>query len=149
VEASRPRCKRCGGDVPHRDRVYCDDCLPHYRREQYDAYAKAGVSGLAALRHVGSDPSHGGDAGKRRGATQSKQQQERREWEAANQGARFDPQSFRREILPRIQGVPLSELARATGLSLLYASQVRRGIRIPHRRHWLALSSAVSSAVEP
>jgi CRISPR-associated endonuclease Cas1 len=131
-----PRCKRCGGPLPHRERVYCDGCLPDYRREQYDAYAKAGVSGLSSLRDAGADPSHGGDAGKRRGATQSRQQRERREWEAANPGASFDPESFTREILPRIQGVPLSELARMTGLSLLYVSQIRRGVKVPHPRHW-------------
>jgi CRISPR-associated endonuclease Cas1 len=139
-----PRCKRCGGSLPHRDRVYCDGCLPLYRREQYSAYAKAGVSGLAARRDAGSDPSHGGDAGKRRGATQSRQQRERREWAAANPGASPNPELFRREILPGIQAVPLSELARATGLSLLYVSQIRRGRRIPHPRHWPSLALLLS-----
>jgi CRISPR-associated endonuclease Cas1 len=136
------RCKRCGGRLPHRDRVYCDDCLPLYRRDQYDAYAQAGVRGLAALRDAGADPSHGGDAGKRRGATQSRQQRERREWEAANPGASADPETFRREILPGTQGVPLSELAQATGLSLMYVSQIRRGIKTPHPKHWGALREA-------
>jgi CRISPR-associated endonuclease Cas1 len=141
-----PRCKRCGGHVPHRDRVYCDDCLPHFRREQYSAYAKAGVSGLAALRGAGVDPSHGGDAGKRRGATQSGQQRERRKWESANPVAPSDPEWFRQEILPRIQGVALSELADGTGLSLVYVSQVRRGLRVPHRRHWSALLAVSESS---
>jgi CRISPR-associated endonuclease Cas1 len=144
LSRSEPRCKRCGGQLPHRDRVYCDDCLPHYRREQYDAYAKAGVRGLAALRHAGADPSHGGDASKRRGATQSRQQRERREWNAAESGASFDPESFRREILPRIQGVPLLELARMSGLSLPYVSQIRRGLRVPHPRHWPSLRAEES-----
>jgi CRISPR-associated endonuclease Cas1 len=30
------RCHRCGGEVPHRRRVYCDDCLPHFQREQLE-----------------------------------------------------------------------------------------------------------------
>src|SRR5262249_55303226 len=34
---------------------------------------------------------------------------------------------FGREILPLIQNVPLSQLVKATGLSLRYVSQIRRG----------------------
>jgi pimeloyl-ACP methyl ester carboxylesterase len=116
-------------------------------RGRFRSRSKAGVSRLAALRVAGADPSHRGDAGKRRGATQSRQQRERREWEAANPRASSDPESFTREILPGIQGVPLSELATATGLSLLYVSQIRRGVRVPHRRHWAALVAA--STVHP
>jgi ribosomal protein L37E len=29
-----PTCRRCGGEVPRRDRVYCDECLPEIRRKQ-------------------------------------------------------------------------------------------------------------------
>jgi hypothetical protein len=119
--------------------------LPHYRREQYDADGKAGIRGLAALRDAGSDPSHGGDAGKRRGATQTVRQRERLEWDAANPDTPRDPETFRRAILPRIQRVPLSELASATGLSLIYLSQIRRGMMVPHRRHWVALSSVAAT----
>jgi hypothetical protein len=39
---------------------------------------------------------------------------------------------------PLIQGVPLSRLQRATGLSLRYVSLIRRGERTPHPRHWQA-----------
>jgi CRISPR-associated endonuclease Cas1 len=138
------RCKRCGGDLSHRGRVYCDDCLPHYQREQYSAFSRAGVAELGALREAGFDPSHGGAAARRRGSTQSRQQRQRLEWEAANPGAPGDPETFRREVLLGIQGVPLSELARATGLSPMYLSRIRRGEKVPHPRHWSALR-AVSS----
>ena len=30
----KPVCRRCGGEVPRRDRVYCDPCLPEIRRQQ-------------------------------------------------------------------------------------------------------------------
>jgi hypothetical protein len=32
--------------------------------------------------------------------------------------------------------VPLSRLAKATGLSLRYCALIRRGERMPHPRHW-------------
>lgn len=47
-----------------------------------------------------------------------------------------------RDTLPPIQRVPLSQLQRATGLSLRYVSLIRRGERTPHPRHWQALIGA-------
>jgi hypothetical protein len=38
-----------------------------------------------------------------------------------------------------IQALPLSDLVRATGLTPGYLSKVRRGEKVPHSRHWLAL----------
>src|SRR5262249_54091333 len=34
------------------------------------------------------------------------------------------------------------ELMRATGLSLRYVSQIRRGEKVPHPRHWTSILSA-------
>jgi hypothetical protein len=45
------------------------------------------------------------------------------------------------DTLPLIQNVPLSRLAKATGLSLRYVSQIRRGEKVPHPRHWNAFRS--------
>jgi hypothetical protein len=49
---------------------------------------------------------------------------------------------FEREILPLIREVPLSCLVGATGLSLRYVSQIRRGERVPHPKHWQGLRAA-------
>jgi CRISPR-associated endonuclease Cas1 len=136
------RCKRCGGELPHRDRVFCDGCLPHYQRDQYTNYARAGVAQLTARRAAGADPSHGGEAGAKRGATQSRRRRELRAWTALNEALSTDVSAFEREILPLIQEVPLSVLMEATGLSLPYVSQIRRGKATPHPRHWSALRSA-------
>jgi hypothetical protein len=59
-------------------------------------------------------------------------------------GKLTDLSAFQRDILPLIQGVPLSRLQRATGLSLRFVSLIRRGERTPHPRHWQAFRSAVS-----
>ena len=63
--------------------------------------------------------------------------------EAARWDAEHDPPDeaeFTNGILPALQGVPLSKMVQATGLSLRYCSQIRRG-RVPHGRHWSALRS--------
>ncbi|MDP9369369.1 MAG: hypothetical protein M3Q03_14030 [Chloroflexota bacterium] len=55
----------------------------------------------------------------------------------ADQG---DAEVFRREVLPKLQGVPLGVMAKATGLSEGYCSFIRRGEKVPHRRHWASLA---------
>jgi hypothetical protein len=122
--------------VPRRDRTYCDDCLPHYQRDRYDAFIAAGRETFARRRDAGVDPSHGGVAGERRGATMARRKREEREWKAAHGRTIADPGLFAREILPTIRALPLSDLVRATGLTHGYMSKVRRGEKVPHPRHW-------------
>ena len=96
---------------------------------------------LATLAAQGADPTHGGEAAERRGQTIGDRKQAIREWER-QYGKIVDLTLFEREILPLIRDVPLSRLVKATGLSLRYCSQIRRGEKVPHPRHWEALQSA-------
>jgi CRISPR-associated endonuclease Cas1 len=50
-----------------------------------------------------------------------------------------DDRDFKRDILPELQGVTLRRIMEATGLSKRFASQIRNGLAVPHRRHWDAL----------
>ena len=61
----------------------------------------------------------------------------------ANVGAVYDPELFGREILPRLQGVRLSEIMAAAGMSKPFASAVRRGRYTPHVSTWAALAELV------
>jgi hypothetical protein len=54
-------------------------------------------------------------------------------------GKLVDLSALQHEIPPLIQGVPLSRLQKATGLSLRYVSLIRRGERTPHPGHWQRL----------
>jgi CRISPR-associated endonuclease Cas1 len=58
-----------------------------------------------------------------------------RDWRGA-----ADDRDFKRDILPRLQGVTLRRIMEATGLSKRFASQIRNGLAVPHHRHWEALS---------
>jgi len=135
-------CKRCGGAVPRRSRVYCDDCLPHYQRDQYaEAFHGSGLQAIEERKQEGTDPTHGDAAGQRRAASNVQRKREVRAWEE-RYGKLTDLSAFEREILPLLQPVPLSDLQRATGLSLRYVSLIRRGLKTPHPRHWQALMGA-------
>jgi CRISPR-associated endonuclease Cas1 len=136
-------CRRCGGPLPRRDRVYCDDCLPHYQREQYErAFRGSGLAAIEQKKAAGNDPTHGATAAVRRAGANVTRKREEREWDEQH-GKLVDLSAFQRDILPQIQNIPLSQLQRATGLSLRYVSLIRRGERVPHPRHWQALLAAV------
>ena len=142
--ARSPACKRCDGPVPRRDRTYCDDCLPHYQREQYQqAFHGSGLTAIEEKKAVGADPTHGATAAVRRADTNVTRKREAREWDERH-GKLVDLSAFQRDILPLIREIPLSRLQQATGLSLRYVSLIRRGERTPHPRHWQALLSAGS-----
>jgi len=141
-------CKRCGGQLPHRDRTYCDSCLPHFQHDHYRALAATAHTHAQEQREQGIDPSHGGSAAARRSASQAQRHVELRDWQASDGDLPADPEWFRREILPQLHDVSLTVLARATGLTPGYLSQVRRGLKTPHPRHWAKLASVLDHGRE-
>jgi hypothetical protein len=62
-----------------------------------------------------------------------------------------DPELFRREILPRLAQVKLSEIAEAAGCSKASASDIRRGKWTPHVSTWVALTQlgCISASANP
>jgi CRISPR-associated endonuclease Cas1 len=144
-----PECHRCGGPVPRRSRTYCDDCLPHYQREQYaHAFHGSGLAAIEERKASDGDPTHGAEAAARRATTNIIRKRQARDWDEAH-GKLVDLSAFQRDILPLIQDVPLSRLQRATGLSLRYVSLIRRGERTPHLRHWHRLLEAAKGIDVP
>ena len=134
--AKPPRtCQRCGGELPHRDRRVCDPCLAETQAEQFEAFSGTGLAAQERLKLEGRDPTHGGQAARKRGQVTADRKREIADWEA-RYGQLVDLSAFEREILPLILEVPLSRLVKATGLSLRYVSQIRRGHRVPHPKHW-------------
>jgi hypothetical protein len=60
-----------------------------------------------------------------------------------NPDAVYDPELFRREILPRLRTAPLAEIMEAAGSCKASASDYRRGKRTPHVSTWPALAKVV------
>jgi hypothetical protein len=65
------------------------------------------------------------------------------EWEQVNPDTVYDPELFRRGILPRLGTLPLAEIMEAAGCSKASASDYRRGKRTPHVSTWKALAELV------
>jgi CRISPR-associated endonuclease Cas1 len=135
-------CLMCGVVLDRADRDYCDDCLPEYRVEQVaQTFARAGTVALAKRRAVGIDPAHGGDAGWKRGRRNAEHIAAVAQWEQEHGVDKAsDHDTFARDILPRLEGVSLRDIANATGLSEGYCSFIRNGRKTPHRRHWKVLA---------
>lgn len=81
----------------------------------------------------------------KRGLANRSHQKAVHEWNQANE--QLPKSLFTDQILPTLQSVPLSDMAEATGLSLGYCSFIRRGLKVPHPRHWSALAAMVKSQV--
>jgi CRISPR-associated protein Cas1 len=78
---------------------------------------------------------------RRRGRAIAASRAELERWKSDHPDARTDPEAFRREVLPLLRGVKLTEIMRATGMAKSSASMVRSGRRVPALRHWSALAA--------
>jgi hypothetical protein len=137
-------CGICGVLLETSKRKYCEDCLVARRREQAaGCFEKAGPSALHRMRIAGRDPSHGGLAARKRAAMIAQRNRECAEWDRARSNPP-DVEYFWSEIQPRLREISLSEMMRATGLSLRYCSLIRRGLYVPHPRHWTTLQQVVA-----
>jgi hypothetical protein len=88
------------------------------------------------MRAAGHDPTTTREAQRRRAATASKQRKAVAAWRDDGSLDRVD---FRRDILPRLQTLPVRTIAEAMGCSGSHGSKVRGGQLVPHKRHWLIL----------
>ncbi len=131
-------CRSCGILLRDADSLYCDDCHRDRRKELAAPYTAAGLEALADLRSKGADPAHGKAAALKRGARNAQHVRDAAQW-GRTHGGSASPVDFVRDILPHLQAVPLSVISKATGLSRGYASMIRRGLYVPHPRHWGAL----------
>lgn len=116
---------------------------PAERAEIVRTYLEAGPEKLAQLRATGQDPVHGGEAAKKRGQSNAKHQQVMLEW--GSTGQEQEPIDFANDILPKLHAIPLSAIMEATGLSLRYCSLIRRGLHMPHVRHYPALRRLIDT----
>jgi len=132
-------CRSCRA-VVSADRVYCDKCAREALRERTEKMVTAAHAKLARLRAEGRDPGHTSETHRKMGAKNAIRRREESAWDAVHEQP--DLSIFGREILPAIQTVPLRRLAAATGLSVTYCGQVRRGDLVPHPRHWDAFREA-------
>jgi CRISPR-associated endonuclease Cas1 len=124
----KPRCPVCGSAVTTGSQ-YCANCVPLVNRENLLEQAK-----------LGRIATHSAIAEARRSATQARQAEAMRKWNPAELPKWFDEDFYRREILPRLSKFTVKKICMAIDVSHPYATLIRRGVTIPHPRHWLLLA---------
>ncbi len=133
VELSK-NCQQCGTALSRGGKL-CERC---WRQFQDSAeWVAVGRARLIQLRKEGVDPAHGGQAAQKRSPKVGAENRRSYKWNKENTD-RPGPEVFEQEILPSLQGVSLKDMATATGLSIDYCSKIRRGLKVPHPRHWPA-----------
>ncbi len=109
----------------------------------------ARITRLSALHSLqtlaGSDPRSDAKTNRKRGASIAEQRRWNRQWKREHpEDTGRDRARFLREAAPKLDDVPLSAIARVTGLSPASCTRYRNGTRVPHPRHWEALLAVVA-----
>jgi CRISPR-associated endonuclease Cas1 len=108
-------CVVCGGPVERKGHVRCQTCRSIARVQDEATRRKRGRA-IAASRA------------------------ELERWRREHPEPRPDPEVFRRDILPGLANVKLSEIVTACGVARSWASMIRSGRKVPALRHWAALA---------
>lgn len=135
----RNSCRNCAKVLAVTDRLFCDECLPLRQAEQFRENfggRLAGLEKLALLRAEGHDPRNTESVRKRRAAKASVNRRAVVSWK--DDGS-LGGVTFKRDILPKLQGVSISVLSKTLQCSASYACKIRGGKYTPHKRHWKVL----------
>jgi CRISPR-associated protein Cas1 len=124
-------CRGCGADIPQ-ESTHCRKCHNAVSREHMIDIARAG-------RALALAP----EARAKRSETQRRHMLAKSAWKPSNNPAWLTEQKYTQEIQPSLAAFSQRGIAAALGVTPMYASHIRRGIRRPHPRHWLALARLV------
>jgi CRISPR-associated endonuclease Cas1 len=133
VAPSAPRiCRVCGKDLT-RGRSYCAKCA-----------AQVAKGNLIKIAKLGRVATHAPEAEARRAETMRRQQNANLAWNASDKPDWLTEEFYREKIQSRLDGITVSTMASALCISKPYATDIRRGTRVPHPRHWQSLARLVS-----
>ena len=129
-------CRICGEALKH-GHSYCEAC----------ALAESSKNMLEGAR-LGRIATHTPEAEALRGATQRRQAEALRAWQPSDLPKWLNEDVYQTHVQPTLQGLTVSAIASALSVSLPYATDIRKGRRRPHPRHWLALADICGVSAE-
>ena len=125
-------CAGCGKPI-RRNSSHCPDCSLKNSTALLIEGAKLG-------RVIGHTP----QAEARRRESKRRHDSERQNWTRTDQPSWLTEDFYVKEIQPRLKDATLSQIALALEVSIPYASDIRKGRRKPHPRHWAALAKLIN-----
>jgi len=124
-------CAGCGKPVTNAS-TRCSMCAMEVSRER-----------MLDISRQGRIASKSPESRARVSATQRRQQTARWNWNPSSQPDWLTDEVYVKEVQPLLRNSSLSKIASSISVSLVYASDIRRGRRLPHPRHWQALATLV------
>ena len=133
-------CRDCGALLSEPRQQLCQACWAPERVALQTQRAARGVAERIRRRAAGeTDPTQTDEARARRKASLVSAKAAEAAWNRAHDGVEANPDEWP-DILATLQPIPLSQLQKATGLSLASCSRIRGGYLKPHIRHWPSLA---------
>ncbi|HLQ31198.1 MAG TPA: hypothetical protein VK457_00785, partial [Chloroflexota bacterium] len=146
----RRLCQGCGlllsADGRPAKQAYCGECRETVREEALGHFQTAGPATLARQRADGPDASHTEAAQARRRATQLERARARAASDAQTEATLPQDVAWS-DVLAGLAFVSLGAMRQATGLSLSYCAQIKKGRRVPHAIYWRPLRAISMDAV--
>jgi hypothetical protein len=124
-------CLGCGKALPA-GRTHCATCAVEVSRKKMLEVARQG-------RIASKSP----ESRARVAATQRRQQRARYDWQPSSQPDWLTEEFYVKQVRPLLRKVSLSKIVSAIDVSIMYASDIRRGRCRPHPRHWRGLAELV------
>jgi CRISPR-associated endonuclease Cas1 len=121
-------CRTCGKELDRRSSRFCVQC----------GEAES-VGRMATVASQGREASHAPESEAKRSTTQKINTQAAWDWDPSEQPAWLTSDFYSKRIQPRLRLLPSSVIVKALSVSRAYANEIRKG-RLPHPRHWQALS---------
>jgi CRISPR-associated endonuclease Cas1 len=124
-------CRACGENLK-RGKHYCGRCSVSVSKTNLIEAAKLGRVATHSLK-----------AEAKRAETQRRHAAERKAWRPSDNPSWLSDETYRKQILPRLDRFTVPAIAAKLGMSKPYATEIRLGKRIPHPRHWNSLAQLV------
>jgi CRISPR-associated endonuclease Cas1 len=124
-------CRTCG-DILKRGQLYCKACALPAAKERFGDVAR-----------LGRIASHTDEAEICRAKTRRRHAAALKRWDPTALPDWLTEEVYREKIQPALAGITVPAIANALGISEPYATNIRKGKRVPHPRHWQILAKLV------
>ena len=143
-------CRDCGTALAaHADKL-CPSCwIPERARLATARAARGRASRNFTRQTTGQDPTQTVAARQKRSDALRRERALRDAWAREHPHKASDRAEYDHQVFPLLAAVSLSEITSATGMGLSAASKVRRGLLLPHARHWECLALLGTPSLTP
>jgi CRISPR-associated endonuclease Cas1 len=134
-------CRHCGKSVTVRRRIYCDACYVEWRKSgNFTFLNRTAVKEEIAQCKALDDSPNSQTARQKRAKSASVNRIAVSNWQ--DDGS-LDEVNFEHDIFPGLQQCMVKDISYTTGLTRTYASQIRAGKAVPHKRHWVKIMELI------